>query len=62
MEALPAMLMPYRQGMNWSEVIPRIGWLTWEDCLEALPTLRSELSPANMEELSGRDQNKEIFP
>jgi hypothetical protein len=42
--------MPYRKGMNWSEVIPRIGWLTWEDCLEVLPSLRSELSPAGMDE------------
>jgi hypothetical protein len=53
--------MPYRAGANWSSIIPRIGWLTWEDCLEACPEAASELTLASVEwSLSGPDLSRRV--
>jgi hypothetical protein len=29
--------LPHRQGIDFKKVADRLGWLTWEDCNEALP-------------------------
>ncbi len=29
--------VPHRQGVDFTSVVRRLGWATWEDCNDALP-------------------------